>query len=54
MQVPCAMKGQILFCKKNHSDSTKMFSETDIINILELLIDSICVMFGGCVFGPSC
>ena len=43
MQIPCARKGQILFCpKKNHSDSTKRFSETDIINIF--------VFFGGRVF----
>jgi hypothetical protein len=27
-----------------------MFSETDIINVLDFLIDNICVMFGGCVF----
>ena len=32
---------------KNHSDSTKMFSETDIINMLEFLIDNIFVIFGG-------
>jgi hypothetical protein len=31
---------------KNHSDSTKMFSETDIINMLEFLIDNIFVIFG--------
>ena len=43
MQIPCARKGQILFCpKKKHSDSTKRFSETDIINIF--------VFFGGRVF----
>ena len=35
---------------KNHSDSTKKFSETDIINMLEFWIDNICVIFGGCVF----
>jgi hypothetical protein len=29
---------------KNHSDSTKMFSETDIINMLEFLIDNIFVI----------
>ena len=28
------------FVKKDHSDSTKQFSETDIINMLEFLIDS--------------
>ena len=31
---------------KSHSDSTKKFSETDIINMLEFLIDNIFVMFG--------
>ena len=35
---------------KHHSDSTKKFSETDICNILEFLIDNIFVMFGGRVF----
>jgi hypothetical protein len=33
-----------------HSDSTKKFSETDIINTLEFLIDNIFVIFGGRVF----
>jgi hypothetical protein len=32
---------------KYHSDSTKKFSETDIIKMLEFLIDNIFVMFGG-------
>ena len=32
---------------KNHSDSTKTFSETDIINMLEFLIDNIFVIIGG-------
>ena len=42
------MKEQILFCQnKNISDSTKKFSETDIINMLECLIDNIFVIFGG-------
>ena len=36
--------------KKTHSDSTKKFSETDIINMLEFLIDNIFVIFGGRVF----
>ena len=36
--------------KKNHSDSTKKFSESDIISMLEFLIDSIFVIFGGRVF----
>ena len=31
---------------KNHSDSTEKFSQTDIINMLECLIDNIFVMFG--------
>ena len=50
--IPCARKGQILFCKKNHSDSTKKFSETDIINMLKFVIDNIhvFVIFGGRVF----
>ena len=38
------------FVKKNHSDSTKKFSETDIFNMLEFLIDNIFVIFGGRVF----
>ena len=33
-----------------YTDSTKKFSETDIINMLELLIDSIFAMFGGRVY----
>ena len=36
-----------------HSDSTKMFSETDIINLLEFLIDNIFAMFGGRGFQDS-
>ena len=35
---------------KHHSDSTKKFSETDIFNMLEFLIDNIFVMFGGRIF----
>ena len=35
---------------KHHSDSNKMFSTTDIINMLVFLIDNIFVMFGGRVF----
>ena len=38
------------FGKKNNSDSTKKFSETDIIKMLECLIDNVFVMFGGHVF----
>jgi hypothetical protein len=40
----------ISYFVKHHSDSTKNFSETDIFNILEFLIDNIFVMFGGRVF----
>ena len=35
---------------RHHSDSTKKFSETDIFNMLEFLIDNIFVMFGGRFF----
>ena len=35
---------------KKHSDFTKKFSETDIINMLEILTDNIFVIFGGRVF----
>ena len=35
---------------KHHSDSTRYFSETDIFNMLEFLIDNIFVMLGGRVF----
>jgi hypothetical protein len=35
---------------KYNSDYTKTFSETDIFNMLEFLIDNIFVMFGGRVF----
>jgi hypothetical protein len=42
---------EFLFCKKKtHSDSTKKFSETDFINMLEFLIDNKFVIFGGRVF----
>ena len=44
IQIPCA---------KKHSDSTKKFSETDIINMLEFLIDNIFVILGGRVFQQS-
>jgi hypothetical protein len=46
IQTPCARKGQILLCEKN-SDSTKKFSEIDIINMLESLIDNVFLMFLG-------
>ena len=35
---------------KHHFDSTKKFSETDIFNMLEFLIDNICAMLGGRLF----
>ena len=35
---------------KHHSDSTKKFSQTDIFNMLEILIDNIFAMFCGRVF----
>ena len=35
---------------ENTTDSTKKFSETDIFNMLEFLIDNIFAMFGGHVF----
>ena len=50
IQMPCLRKGHILFCKQKHSGSTKKFSETDIMNMLEFLIENIFVMFGGRVF----
>jgi hypothetical protein len=43
-------KDRSYFVKKMPTDSTKKFSETDIINMLEFLIDSIFVIFGGRVF----
>ena len=55
IQIPCHRKGQILFCKKKqqqkHSDSTKWFSETCIINMLHFfLLTNMFVMLGGRVF----
>jgi hypothetical protein len=38
---------------KYYSDSIKKFSESDIINMLEFLIDNIFVVFGGRSF-PIC
>ena len=35
---------------RDHSDSTKKFPETDIINMLECLIDNVFVIFSGRVF----
>jgi hypothetical protein len=43
------MRSDIILYKKQ-SDSTKKFSETNIINMLEFLIDNIFVIFGGRVF----
>ena len=43
----------ISYFVKHHSDSTKKFSEADIFNILEFLIDNIFAMFGGRVFQQS-
>ena len=43
-------KDKSYFVKKTHSDSTKKFSETDIIDMHEYLIDNIFVVFGGGVF----
>ena len=40
----------IYYFVKHHSDSTKKFSETDIFNMLEFLIDNIFVIFVGRVF----
>ena len=43
-------KDRSYFVKKPHSESTKKFSETDIINMLKFLIDNVFVMFGGRIF----
>ena len=43
-------KDRCYFVKRKHSDSTEKFSETDIINMLEFLIDNIFAIFGGRVF----
>ena len=55
-------KNYIEFCKistatamssyfvKNHSDSSNKFSESDIIKMLDFLIDNIFVTFGGRVY----
>jgi hypothetical protein len=44
------LRRDISYLVKNHSDSTKKFSEIDIINMLEFLIDNIFVVFGEHVF----
>ena len=46
-------EGTDIILYKKHSDSTKKFSETNIINMLEFLIDNIFVIFGGRVFQQS-
>ena len=58
MQIPCARKVQILFCKKKYTKKQtkttlilqRKFSEADIIDMLEFLIDNIFVIFGGRFF----
>ena len=35
---------------KEHSDSKNRYTEDDIINMLEFLVDNIFVVFGGMVF----
>ena len=40
----------ISYFVKHHSDSTKKLSDTDIIKMLQFLIDNIFIMFGGRVF----
>jgi hypothetical protein len=44
-----AYEGTNLILQK-HSDSTIMFSETDIINMLDFLIENMFAMLGGRVF----
>ena len=44
------LERDISYFVKHYSDSTKKFSETDIFNMLEFLMDNIFVMFGGRVF----
>ena len=43
------IKVPLLIQWQTHSNSTNKFYEKDIIKILEILIKSIFVMFGGCV-----
>ena len=38
------------FVKQKNTDSTKKLSDTDIIKMLQFLIDNIFIMFGGRVF----
>ena len=39
--------------KKAHSDSTKKFSDTNMVYMLEFLIDNIFAIFGGRVFNKQ-
>jgi hypothetical protein len=39
-----------MYFVKSHADFIKKVSETDIINMLDFLIDNIFAMFGGRVF----
>jgi hypothetical protein len=43
----------IILVRKKPFDSPQKFSETDVVNMLDFLIDSIFVLFGGCVFQQS-
>ena len=43
----CWEETDLNLLKKKPTDSTKKLSETDIINMLEFLIDNIFVIFGG-------
>jgi hypothetical protein len=45
------LERHISYFIENHSDSSNRFSETDIINMLEFLIDNIFVMLGGQTVG---
>jgi hypothetical protein len=40
----------LIMLKESHSDSTRKFSETDIIKMLECLIDNIFAIFVLCAF----
>jgi len=58
MQMHCLKKGQVLFCStknkaKKHCDSTKKFSESDITQMLEFLIDNIFAIFSVGIFQQS-
>ena len=46
----CQQGIYLILKKQNYSDSIKMFSETDVINMLEFLIDNIFVVCDGRVF----